>query len=165
MVRIIEYIDGINRRVGELIKWMAVGIVCLGVFEVIMRYVFNRPTQWGYEMLLMSGAAMYALSWGYIQQQRSHVRIDIVFNHLSPKAQRHVEIIGTLVCFLPLMGFLNYMAFARMWRSWAIGEKSIETTWYPPLGPLRTAVFLGILLFTLQGIAQLIRLLHTPQED
>mgnify|MGYP006308948847 CR=1 FL=1 len=31
------------------------------------------------------------------------------------------------------------------------------TYWYPPLGPVRTALFLGMFLFFLQGVATLVR--------
>jgi TRAP-type mannitol/chloroaromatic compound transport system permease small subunit len=165
MDRFIRAIEFVSIRTGEAIKWIAVAIVCLGTFEVLMRYVFNSPTQWGYESLLMMGASMYVLSWGYIQEQGAHLRIDILYTHLPPRGKQIVDIVGTIVFFLPVMGVLNYMSFARMWRAWAIGERSIDTTWYPPLGPLRTAVFLGMLLFTLQAIAQLVQNIRRLVED
>jgi TRAP-type mannitol/chloroaromatic compound transport system permease small subunit len=34
------------------------------------------------------------------------------------------------------------------------------TGWYPPAGPLRTIVLLGLALFALQGFAQFIRDLY-----
>jgi TRAP-type mannitol/chloroaromatic compound transport system permease small subunit len=162
---LIRTVDTVSQSVGEALQWVAIAIVCLGGSEVVMRYVFNRPTQWGYETLLMLGAGMYVLSWADIQRQNAHIRVDVIYNLLSARAKRVVDVLCTVVLFLPLMSILVYMAWARMWRSWAIAEKSIETTWYPPLGPLRTAVFLGFLLFTLQGIVQLIQNLHALLRD
>ncbi|MCK4722932.1 MAG: hypothetical protein KAT75_06495, partial [Dehalococcoidia bacterium] len=41
--------------------------------------------------------------------------------------------------------------------SWEVAEKSVETYWYPPMGPFRTLVAIGFILFFLQGTAQFVR--------
>lgn len=147
----------INIRIGDAISWISILLVGIGVFEVVARFVFNRPTEWGYELLLMLGAAMYVLSWGYLHAIDKHVKIDLFYNKLSVRVQKIVDVACAVVIHLPLMGVLTYISFKKMWRSWAIGEVSIDTTWYPPLGPLKTIIFLGILLFTMQTITRLIQ--------
>lgn len=157
MLRVIDFV---SRWVGEALKWVAVAIVCLGASEVVMRYVFNSPTHWGYETLLMLGAGMYVLSWAYVHLERGHVRLDVVYTRLSVRGKAIIDVICTALYFFPLIGVLVYISSLKMWRAWEIGEKSIETHWYPPLGPIRTAVFIGLCLFALQGLAQFIRDLH-----
>jgi TRAP-type mannitol/chloroaromatic compound transport system permease small subunit len=152
----VRIVNGLSMRVGESIKWISVGLVGVGVYEVVARFVFNRPTEWGYELLLMSGATMYVLSWAYLHHTDRHVKIDLIYNALSESARKIIDIVCAICVHLPLMGALTYISFKRMWRSWEIGEKSIETTWYPPLAPLRTVILIGILLFTLQTVSRLI---------
>jgi len=36
----------------------------------------------------------------------------------------------------------------------------VFTYWYPPISPLRTAIFIGLALFLLQGLAQFWRDLY-----
>ena len=165
MKKFFSLIDTISIRVGEIMKWFALIMISLSAFEVIMRYVFNKPTYWGYETLIMLGASMYSLSWAYVHNQGGHIRVDVIYSYLPPKGKTIVEIVCTLVFFFPLLGMLTYISGARMWRAWEISEKSILTSWYPPLGPVRTAVFLGICLFTLQGIVQFIRLFQDSRGE
>lgn len=156
----LRLIDSINRWVGHGIKWFAVVLVCLGTYEVVMRYAFNSPTRWGYETLLMLGAAMYVLSWGYVHLEHGHIRLDVFYARLSARAKAIMDVACTTLLFFPLVGILAYTSASRMWDSWETGERSIAATWYPPLGPIRTLVFIGICLFALQGIAQFIRDLY-----
>ena len=65
-----------------------------------------------------------------------------------------------IVLFLPVVGFLCFEAGDWMLRSWKILEKSTFTYWYPPIYPLRTVIFAGLLLFLLQGFAQFLRDLY-----
>jgi len=152
----VRIVNSLSEKVGESIKWLSVGLVGIGVYEVVVRYVFNSPTEWGYELLLMFGAAMYVLSWAYLHYTDGHVKVDIVYNALPESARKIIDILCAIFLHLPLMGALSYVSFKKMWRSWEIGEKSIATTWYPPLGPLKTIIFIGILLFTLQTMSRLI---------
>jgi TRAP-type mannitol/chloroaromatic compound transport system permease small subunit len=160
MNNLLKIIDSTSKRVGQVMGCIAIIIVCLGAFEVVMRYGFNNPTNWGYDTLLMAGASMYVLSWAYVHLEHGHIRLDLFYIRFSTKVKAIVDVICTLLFFFPLISFLIYASALKMWRSWITGEISIETTWYPPLGPLRTAVFIGLCLFALQGIAQFIRDLH-----
>lgn len=160
MSTMLRIIDSISRHVGKALRWVAIAIVCLGAYEVVMRYVFNSPTQWGYETLLMLGAGMYVLSWAYVHLERGHIRLDVFYARLSARGKALIDVVCTILYFFPLIGVLTYMSGSMMWHAWEIGEKSIETYWYPPLGPIRTVVFIGVGMFALQGVAQFIRDLH-----
>jgi TRAP-type mannitol/chloroaromatic compound transport system permease small subunit len=157
MDTLLQIVDRVSAGVGSVMRWVAVAIVVLAAYEVVMRYVFNSPTQWGYEILLMLGAAMYSLSWAYVHSVRGHIRVDVLYTRLSARGRGLIDVVLTLLYFFPLIGVMVYMSGDRMIRAWETGEKSIETYWYPPLGPVRTAVFLGFCLFALQGVAQFIR--------
>jgi len=148
--------NNLSEKVNESIKWISFGLVGIGVYEVISRFVLNNPTEWGYELLQMFGASMYVLSWAYLHYTNQHVKVSIFYDAMPESARKIIDILCAIFLHIPLMGALSYVSFKKMWRSWEIGEKSIETTWYPPLGPLKTIIFIGILLFTLQVISRLI---------
>jgi len=157
MKSILKLIDSVNSWTGKIIRLLAVALVLVMTVEVTMRYVFNRPTMWGYETSIMIGAGMYALAWGYVHRENAHIRVDVFYSRLSSRGKALVDALCTVFLFFPLISLLSYMAFTWMARAWKIGEKSVETYWYPPIAPLRTAVFIGLVLFGLQGLAQFIR--------
>jgi len=157
----IKAIDSASFWTGNTAHWLSVSLVLIMTYEVIMRYVFTAPTMWAYETVIMIGATLYALAWSYVHYQRAHVRVDVLYIHLSSRKRATIDVVCTLLFFFPVIFALVYMSGIWAWRAWEIGEKSVETYWYPPIAPVRTMVFLGITLFALQGIANFIRDAYT----
>ena len=156
-VRLVEYT---NEWMGRAMRWVimvAIGFTCLEVFQ---RYVFNHPTMWGYEVPIHLGAAFYTLAWGFVLLKKGHVRVDVFYAKFTERGRAMVDVVCFFVLFLPVIGVLAYTSGDWMIHAWAIGERSNMTYWYPPIAPLRTAIFIGIVLFLLQGIAQLWKDLH-----
>jgi TRAP-type mannitol/chloroaromatic compound transport system permease small subunit len=160
MSKLLRIIDSTNERLGLAMRWLVIAAILVMVIEVAQRYFFHRPTMWGYEIPVQVGAAMYVLSWGYVHFRHGHVRVDVFYSRFPPRSRAIVDVACFLLLFVPVIGFLMYTSGAWMARAWEIGEKSVLTYWYPPIAPLRTAIFLGILFLLLQGIADFIRDLH-----
>jgi len=156
----LKLIDSVNGWVGQMMKWFIIVAASFTCLEVTQRYLFDHPTMWGYEMPIHIGAAMYVLAWGYVHREKGHVRVDVIYSRFSDRKKAIIDSVAFLVLFLPVIGFLTYEAGDWMLRSWNILEKSTFTYWYPPIYPLRTAIFAGLLLFLLQGLGQFWRDLY-----
>lgn len=155
--RFIRIVDSINIWLASVVKWFSVILVGIGAYEVLARFVFNRPTEWGYEMFLMTGATIIILSWGFLHKRNQHVKVDVIYSILSERSRKLIDIFCAALMHIPLIGLLSYVSFQKMLRAWQIGEVSIETNWFPPLGPLKTIIFIGAFLFLLQTISNLIQ--------
>lgn len=146
-----------NEVVGGWI-WVLVytftGLVC---FEVLLRYGFNKPTIQLPVVVTMTAAAMYVLSLGNIARQDGHVRIDIFTRLLSPRGKAVLEVLCGLVFFFPIIGALTSSALGWTWYAWSIDERDTQTFWYARIGPIRTVVLIGLVLFLLQGLAIFVR--------
>ncbi|MBE9513759.1 MAG: TRAP transporter small permease subunit [Dehalococcoidia bacterium] len=160
MRKILKAIDSVNEWVGTQMKWLVFAIIVVCISEVISRYVFNKPTIQLPCILVMTAASLYALSFGYILLHKGHVRVDVLYARLSQRTKAVFDVVLTLLFFFPVIGLLTYAAGEWMWYAWSTGERSQMTYWYPILGPVRTTVFAGMLIFLLQGVAQFIRDLH-----
>jgi len=157
MRQILRLTDTANEWMGRQMRWFVIAAALVGVTEVVQRYVFNHPTMWGYEIIIMIGAAMYALSWGYVHLQHGHVRVDVFYTRFSTRGKAIVDVVCFLLLFLPVIGVFLYSSGSWMVHAWAVNEKSVETYWYPPIAPLRTAIFVGVFLLFSQGVARFIR--------
>lgn len=157
MRKIIRVIDAISDRMGKTVCWLASILVALIALEVIMRYFFDRPTMWNYETSMMVGGSLFALGWAYAMRHHSHVRIDVFYTHLSPRAKAGIDVVGTFFLFFPLMLMFISTSIAWTVNAWEINEKSVETYWYPPIAPFRTVVTIGLILLAFQGVAQFVR--------
>ena len=75
-----------------------------------------------------------------------------------PRARKAlVDLIGALLLLLPFVLVLLWLSVPYAARSWAILERSQETSGLPLVFLLKTLIPLFALLMALQGIAQAIR--------
>lgn len=150
-------IDVISEWTAKIICWFSVALVLVLVYDVIMRYVFGGATVWAYETAVMLGATLYVMGWCFVHRLREHIRVDVFYVHLSPRGKTIIDLIGTLLFLFPLLYVLIDTSIFYMLRAWKIGEVLAETFWYPPAGPFRTVVVVGLILFAAEGVAQFIR--------
>jgi TRAP-type mannitol/chloroaromatic compound transport system permease small subunit len=142
---------------GEIVKYLVVFLVFQMSFEVMMRYLFNRPTVWGYDTAVMTGTVIYAIAWAYADLFDQHVRVDILYSRWTGPRKAIIDILGGIFFFIPFIATMLYASFYFMWLSWAEHEIRAWTFWYPPAAPIRTVFFLGVVLFLLRGIMRLTR--------
>jgi len=157
MRKFVHIVDSISEWTARSGRWLIVALVPLVTLEVTLRYVFNKPTLWGYELHVMLAASSYILAFAYTHKHRAHVRVDLFYSHLSPRGQALIDFLGTLLLFFPFIFLLSFTAWSWMFDAWATGEKMPITGWYPPAAPLRTVVLYGIVLFAFQAMAHFIR--------
>jgi TRAP-type mannitol/chloroaromatic compound transport system permease small subunit len=153
----LRVIDATSVWTAKAVSWFTVALVLVLVFDVTERYVFGGATVWAYETGTMLGATIYVMGWAYVTRMRDHIRVDVIYVHLSPRVQLIIDVIGTLLFMLPLLYVLIDTSIYYMLRSWRIDEVLAETFWYPPAGPFRTVVVVGLFLLAFQTVAHLIR--------
>lgn len=148
-------IDGISRLTGRILAWWTLLAVAIISLEVVLRYVFDRPTNWAHESMTLIFAMQYILSGAYAHYTRSHVRVDVLYQALSARKKAAFDAVTSLL-FFAYVGVMTYTGWEFFWDSWAMREVSF-TDWGPPLYPVKFTVFLGSLLLLLQGLANFVR--------
>ena len=160
MKNLVRIIDNISEYTGQGAIWLSVALVLVLTYETTSRYVFNAPTQWVYETSYMIGASMAVLGWSYTHRHHGHIRVDVFYTRLSPKGQAIVDVVISLLLLLPLLAVLIYGSYASMQFAWEMNERLPESSFRPPAGPIKTVIMVGIILFALQCLAELIRDLY-----
>jgi TRAP-type mannitol/chloroaromatic compound transport system permease small subunit len=159
MERILLTIDAVSEWSGRAISWLVLILTFVLGYEVVMRYVFNAPTKWAFDISYMLGGSYFVLGQAYTLQKRRHVRIDIFYALFSPRKKALVEIVFYLLFFFPLWGILLWKLIPYVYFSWIMQERSMQGYWMPILYPFKTVMPVGILLFLLQGLAEFSRAL------
>lgn len=157
MRKVLKLIDTVNANLGQGVKWMVVAAILFICLQVVMRYVFGRAVMWTYELPIQIAACMYCLSWGYVLLNKGHARVDIIYTRFSERGRAIIDSVCFVCLFLPVIGTLTYLSYKWMIRAFDIGERTVFTYLYWPAQPLRTIIFIGILLFLVQGFAQFYR--------
>lgn len=159
MEKFLHGIDTISEWSGKLVMWLVVLLTGMLGYEVVMRYAFNAPTKWAFDLSYMIGGSYFLLGQAYALKMRRHVRIDIFYAFFPPRIQALLEIFFFLVFFFPLWGILLFKLIPYVQLSWMIQERSMQGYWMPILYPFKTVMPVGVVLILLQGIAEFLRAL------
>ncbi len=155
--KLLSIIDSMSEWTGRSISWFAFTLVLVSVYDIVLRYIFNKPTIWAYETSCMFGATIIVAGWGYVLLHHGHVRVDVFYSRMSIRKRAVIDIFGGLLLFFPLVISLLWISIPWTVDAWKMSEVMVETYWYPPAAPIRTVVTIGLGIFALQGIAQFIR--------
>ena len=154
---ILKTIDVMSTQVGKVIAWIVIPNVLALVYEFVARYLLGRPTIWSYEITYFLYGSHFLLGAAYTLHLKSHIRIDIFYQHVQPRGQAIIDTIGYLVFFFPIMLVLIYGGEEFVIQSFQMGEKSGLSPWRPLLYHYKAVVVLAIFLLFLQGLAEFIR--------
>lgn len=148
-------IDLVNNRVGKIFGFAILPLTFCLAFEVVMRYVFNRPTIWAWDVAVQLGGLIVVLGAGFALLHKSHIVIDIVVVRFPLRVRAILDLITSLLFFFAI-GILLWKSGEYGWRSFLLRECT-SSYWEPPIYPLKMAIPIGIFLLLLQGIAKFIR--------
>ena len=163
MKRTILAIDTFSLWVGRAVAWLLVPMMFVTVYEVMSRYFFNSPTVWAYDLSRMLCGAMFIVGAAYALSKGVHIRSDFLFRKWHPKTQGRVESALYLICFFPAMLVLMYVCSQWAWSSLIRGERGTDTAWMPLLGPVRSALPIGIAFLIIQGVSELLKALNAAR--
>jgi len=153
--RFCDAVDRLNEWAGLFWGSSIVLVTVAVLYEVVSRTVFGAPTNWGNETTIYLSAMAYLLAGGYALLHRRHVRIDVIYETLSPRTRARLDAF-TFVFFLAYMATLIWFGGVDAWNSFAIGETT-STPWNPVIWPVKAAIPAAGLLLLLQGFSNLFR--------
>ncbi len=156
MQKIGSAIDTFNEKFGFYASYLVLPLIMVVVWEVIMRYGFNAPTSWAFELTVFLYGAHYSFALAYAHKHNTHVAIDVFEARLSERPRTILRIITNVVLFLPTIGLLAYYVCVLAANSWQQWEHA-SSSWAPPIYPVKTLMAFGFVLFFLQGVAKLIQ--------
>ncbi|MFS8087078.1 MAG: TRAP transporter small permease subunit [Acidobacteriota bacterium] len=136
---------------GEALAWLFAVSVVLIAYEVVMRYVFNRPTIWVHDLTITLCGICFVFGGAYALQRNEHIRITTVVDHLSLRARRWVTCAHDLVT-AAFLAALSYAAVRQALASIDIMETSGHAWNVPIPVVLKSVLALGALLMTVQAL-------------
>jgi TRAP-type mannitol/chloroaromatic compound transport system permease small subunit len=158
--KIANAIDTFNIKQGEVSSLLVLPLLLVVVYEVVMRYVFNAPTTWGFEATTFLYGIHYMFGLAYCDVTGGHVKVDIFTARAATRTQAILGIFCTLVLFLPVMTCLTIWSFKFAYLS-IIGRELNPTSWAPPIYPFKFIMALTLFFLLMQGIANLIHYFQT----
>ena len=149
-------IDWVNDRLGVVANWMVLIACLISAGNAMMRYAFDMSSNAWLEIQWYLFAAIVMLGASYTLRMNEHVRVDIVYTHLSERGKEWLDLIGTAVFLVPSMLVIAWESLPFFMASWNVQEISGNAggllRW-----PVKILVPIGFTLVALQGISEIIK--------
>ena len=163
-------IDQIAMFVGRVTMLLIALLVGVMMYEVVLRYVFERPTLWANELSLWMAGFVFILAGFYAMQQRSHIRIFLLYDMMPRGFQKASDIISTFLILL-FAFFLVYGGYGEA-KAKLLRWETFGTVFDPPIpATLKPLVLLVVCLVATQALLNLINdwnkepVIHTAADD
>lgn len=164
-------IDSIALFIGRVTMMMIAIMTLVMLYEVFMRYIMERPTEWANEMTLWFASFVFLTSGFYAMQQRCHIRIFLLYDITPRWVQR---LFDTLSCLLivTFAFFLVYGSYKQVFVNKLYKWELYGSAFNPPIpATLQPMVLIMISLVATQAVLNLIAdwnkipEIHTDEPD
>lgn len=154
---LMRLINGINKVVGKVFSWLALGIVLVCFWVVFERYVLGTTKLWAQDLYVWLNGAMFTAVAAFALFRGDHVRVDIFYRPASTRFKAIADLIGVCIFLLPFMAVVYIYGMPFVQRSWRLLENSANVGGMPGLYILKSFIIVFAVLVTLQGLAMAIR--------
>lgn len=141
--------------VGRVTMMLIVLLTGVMLVEVVLRYGFEAPTLWANEMSLWLAGFVFLCAGLYAMQQRSHIRIILLYDAVPRWLQRVFDSISTILI-VTFAFFLIYGGYGEAFDKFYRWE-TFGTVFDPPIpATLKPMVLLIVGLVSMQAVVNLI---------
>jgi TRAP-type C4-dicarboxylate transport system permease small subunit len=163
-------LDGVAMFVGRVTMMLIALLVAVMMYEVISRYVFERPTLWANELSLWLAGFIFILAGLYAMQQRSHIRIYLLYDMMPRGFQKACDVISTALIVV-FAFFLVYGGYGEA-KAKLLRWETFGTVFDPPIpATIKPLVLAVVTMVAIQAILNLIKdwnlepVVHTAADD
>lgn len=135
-------------------QWVLFAMAMAIFYDVILRYVFNRPTIWTMEISEYALVFLVLIGTAEVQKQKAHIRMDYLHAKFSSGMRRYLDLLFFLL--MALFSFLLFWTSFKMaltaYRYGFTSNSLLETPLFIPY----LIVPVGICLLLLQVVIDII---------
>ena len=151
LVRIQAAVERFFNAVAASVVVFMMGLTTL---DVVLRYIFNSPLPGVYTLCEMLIIGIVFLAIAYVQQHKSHVRVDIFIDRLRGAPRQAFEI-ATLILALAAFGLMTWQSGLLAWDAWVTGDYEMGLIEYP-FWPTKFTMTFGLGLLCLRFVTDIV---------
>ena len=156
LLKFSKAVDWLNTQIGKYAIWLILAATVVSGVNAIIRKLFNMSSNAYLEVQWYFFAASFLLAAGYTLLSNEHVKIDVLYSHLSKRGQMWVDIIGFTLFLTPICVAVLWYGIPFFLQGFRSGEMSSNAggliRW-----PVYAMIPLGFTLLLLQGWSELIK--------
>ncbi len=154
-------IDLLNGWIGRAVSWATLVMILIGAYNAIVRYLgrfigTNLSSNVYLELQWYLFSVIFLLGAAWTLKENAHVRVDVLFDRMSARGKKIINVGGALLLLLPFCIFVLWTSVPSIRNSWVIREMSPDPGGLPRY-PIKGLILVCFVLLALQGISELIK--------
>jgi len=130
------------------------GLICILImliftYEVIMRYLFDKPTYWGHDIATLSLLFLTPIAAAWVLKREGHVRVEVILVKLKERNRALLNCITSLLAFIACFIFfwVGFEMFLELYKTKINLHRTLIIPKYTVIWPLPFGAFLLCLQF------------------
>lgn len=148
-------LDEVIKRSGKVICLLILVIMATATWEVVTRYLLNRPTQWVWPINRQLFGIFILFAGVYTMSQRGHIRVEIFYDFFPAKLKQVARIVA-FTCFVLFMGVLVWQSAWMGWNSF-VSREVASGAFGIPMYPFKLMVPIMAFIFLIEGVFIMLR--------
>lgn len=157
MEKIEAFIGRIVDAMGVILSGVLVLMVLNVSFDVMMRYAFRASSVGMQEMEWHLFALVILFGVGVALRHEGHVRVDFIYDRLSPKKKAMINIWGTVLMLMPLMLLIFFGSFEYVNDAYISNEISEDPGGLPFRWIIKSMIPLSMAFTLLSSVGYILK--------
>lgn len=158
-MKILHWIDCIGEWSGLVVRWLGIALSLVVIFEILSRYLFNKPTIWAFDTAMMLTSMLFLLGAAYVLKHDAHIKVDVLYNLMPQKIRLAIDVVFYVVFFFPFTISMVWYGSRAARLALISNEISNSSQWGESVWWWKAMIPLAFALLTLQGVAEFVRIL------
>ena len=155
--KISKGIDSINQLLGSAASIMILLSCIVSAANALLRYGLDISNNWPLELQWYLFSAAVMLGASYTLKRNEHVRVDLIYSHLSDRGRIWVDLFGFTCFLMPACLLFTWLSWTSLfYPSWLISEGSLNSGGLARY-PIKFIVPFGFFMLSLQGLSEIIK--------
>ena len=158
-------INGFSETLGKITAVLFILLLLNVFYDVIMRYLFNDVSIGMQELEWHLYAAIFLLGIPYTLYKDGHVRVDIIYESLSPHKQAWIDLFCTLFLLMPFTLLVARYGIGFTIESYLLGETSGDPGGLPYRWIIKGVIPFAFIAISISGIGLMLKSINTIRDD
>ncbi|MBT9386075.1 TRAP transporter small permease subunit [Pseudooceanicola sp. CBS1P-1] len=164
LARYARWMDRISVFIGQGCSILFFACILISAAEVVLRYGFDRPSDWSTEMSMTLCASAWVLAVGYVTERNRHISITMLELVVGPKVWHWFRLFQMLISF----GAVFVLTLA-LWKPAmkVLSRTEYSGTAFNSIQPtiFKTIIIVGCVIYLAQLLANIIRWCQKTEGD
>jgi TRAP-type mannitol/chloroaromatic compound transport system permease small subunit len=147
----VRVVDRLSDYVGLVAMYLIVAMIGVLLLDAVTRNVLNIPLHWCIEVAQFTLAAYYFMGGAVTLKNDDHVRMDLIYSHLSERGRAIMDLI-TVWCLLFYLSVLLFGSISSLNYAIATNERRFSM-WNPSMIPIKALMVACLVLMILQTVS------------